>query len=465
MCEAQRKDYMTVITLPYFWEGEADAIQMKFQSGLRRLHLRKPGSTIDECRRLLCTIPECYHQRIVIHDHHELLEEFHLGGVHLNSRNPSPRFNSKEGVTVSVSCHSIAELAKRKREGFVYPDGTHGDFAYLSLSPIYNSISKEGYNAAFSPDELHDAHRKGIIDSRVYALGGICHDNVDEALGYGFGDVMVLGDAWRHIEPQNLTHSGPKTLPTVLTIAGSDPSAGAGIQQDMKTISNCGCYGTTVITAITSQNTMGVQSVMPVLAEVVESQLRSIFSDIRIDAVKIGMLPDREVAEAVVRVLKEEQRRGILPIVCDPVMISTSGHRLMTEDCVDYVIEHLFPLCTLVTPNLPEAELIDEKCNRSTASFLIKGGHADGDEMTDTLFLYNENKAVAYTSPRIATNNLHGTGCTLSSAIASGLARNKSLKPAVAAAKEYMDCAILGGRDLRIGKGNGPLWFASHPKS
>ena len=236
----------------------------------------------------------------------------------------------------------------------------------------------------------------------------------------------------------------------VLTIAGSDPSGGAGIQQDLKTITACGCYGATVITSLTSQNTLGVQSAMAVPASVVTSQLQSVLSDLRPSAVKIGMIPDREVAEAIVRSLSAIDA----PIVYDPVMISTSGYPLMAPDAIDYISQHLFPLCTLITPNLPEAERIDVSSLK--AAYLIKGGHADSDMMTDVLHM-PDGTTHQYTTPRIRTRNLHGTGCTLSSAIASYLALGHTLPQAVAMAKDYITSAIQRSVDIHIGSGNGPL--------
>ena len=236
----------------------------------------------------------------------------------------------------------------------------------------------------------------------------------------------------------------------VLTIAGSDPSGGAGIQQDLKTITACGCYGATVITSLTSQNTLGVQSAMAVPASVVTSQLQSVLSDLRPSAVKIGMIPDREVAEAIVRSLSAIDA----PIVYDPVMISTSGYLLMAPDAIDYIAQHLFPLCTLITPNLPEAERIDVSSLK--AAYLIKGGHADSDMMTDVLHM-PDGTTHQYTTPRIRTRNLHGTGCTLSSAIASYLALGHALPQAVAMAKDYITSAIQRSVDIHIGSGNGPL--------
>lgn len=456
-----------VITLPDFFDREADAITAKFQAGLSGLHLRKPESTAEELRSLLSRIPAVYHDRIVIHEHFELIDEFNLRGIHLNRRNPEPPKSVKRTkYHVSCSCHGIAELTQRKAEGFTYGDGSHGDFAYLSLSPIFNSISKQGYNAAFTPQELLEAKANGIIDHRVAALGGIDHDNIATLSDYGFGHTMVLGDAWPKNSPLPLTGKGPGIGATVLTIAGSDTSAGAGIQQDLKTMTMLRCYGCTVITAITSQNTTGVKHVMPVPAGVVRSQLEAVFADIRIDAVKIGMIPNREVAVVVIDILKKERARRVLPVILDPVMISTSGHRLMAEDCVSLIVSELFPLCTLVTPNIPEYDYL--MWNQGvrpldSTNLLVKGGHSDGELMTDTLYLREERTTKEFSSPRIATKNLHGTGCTLSSAIACGMAMGQSLAVAVGSAKFYMNRAIEGGTAISIGKGNGPLWV-SEPK-
>lgn len=238
-------------------------------------------------------------------------------------------------------------------------------------------------------------------------------------------------------------------MEVILSIAGSDSSAGAGIQQDLKTISALGCYGATAITAITSQNTIGVQGVMAVPAEVVKSQIHSVMTDLNVSAVKIGMIPNIEIAKVIVKSLTSFN--GF--IICDPVMISTSGTQLMNDDCVEYVIDNLFPLCTLITPNIPESERIN---NRYSTAYLIKGGHADGEEMTDTLYL-TDGSSHTYSEKRIATKNLHGTGCTLSSSIACYMAKGNSLPMAVANAKSFITKAILRATNIQIGHGNGPL--------
>lgn len=256
-------------------------------------------------------------------------------------------------------------------------------------------------------------------------------------------------------------------LKNILTIAGSDTSAGAGIQQDLKTVTSLGHYAVTVPTALTAQNTVGVQKVMTVPEDMLQAQLESIFSDIKVDAIKIGMIPCTQSA----RIIAENVSRHHVPVVCDPVMVSTSGTQLMSDGCIEYIKEELFPLCTLVTPNIPEAQRLTgvtgeyqpEAVGKALVStfgcaFLMKGGHGEGSIMRDVL-MTTDGQTHEYCSPRIATSNLHGTGCTLSSAIATLLATGLSLPEAVGGAKQVIDKGIAGGRSLHIGHGNGPLWL------
>ena len=234
-----------------------------------------------------------------------------------------------------------------------------------------------------------------------------------------------------------------------------------------------GSYGATVITALTSQNTKGVQGVMPVPPEVVASQLRSLLDDLDIRAIKIGQIPTQDVARTIVSELSEYLQNHPIPVIYDPVMISTSGTPLMQSDCIEYVSDALFPLCTLITPNLPEAESLTglrltttetimeagkQLTSRYRTAFLLKGGHAETLDMTDHLFTA-EGTHHTFTTPKITTKNLHGTGCTLSSAIATALAQGNSLPDSVSVAKNLVTEAIRGGSTLHIGNGNGPLWL------
>ncbi|MDE6646759.1 MAG: bifunctional hydroxymethylpyrimidine kinase/phosphomethylpyrimidine kinase [Prevotella sp.] len=255
-------------------------------------------------------------------------------------------------------------------------------------------------------------------------------------------------------------------MKTILSIAGSDTSAGAGIQQDIKTITSLGHYAVTVPTALTAQNTMGVTMVMPVPDEMLRAQLDAIFSDISVAAVKIGMIPNEQAAHIIVDSISQLD----VPVVCDPVMVSTSGTQLMTDGCIEYIKQNLFPLCALVTPNIPEAQRLAGAEHEELDSigryltdhyhcaFLLKGGHATGNIMRDILYEC-DGSTHEYCSERIDSHNLHGTGCTLSSAIATLLATGLPLPDAVKGAKAVIDKGIAQGRNLHIGKGNGPLWL------
>lgn len=257
------------------------------------------------------------------------------------------------------------------------------------------------------------------------------------------------------------------TIPVILTIAGSDCSGGAGIQADIKTISALKGYAASVITAVTAQNTVGVQAVYSIPSDIVRAQITSVMEDLQPAAVKIGMVHNDAIVHTIAECLQRFQPRFV---VYDPVMVSTSGRKLMTEDTIRIIQEELFPLCSLITPNLSEASLllshpvadIEEMkqaacalASRYHCAVLVKGGHLSGSEMCDVL--YNNGDFSLFEQQKIESCNLHGTGCTLSSAIAAFAARNNGLEEAIHQAKAYISKAILYGKDLHIGHGNGPL--------
>ena len=256
--------------------------------------------------------------------------------------------------------------------------------------------------------------------------------------------------------------------PIAVTIAGSDSSGGAGIQADLKTFSALGVYGASVIAALTAQNTRGVQGIHDVPPAFVTQQIDSVFSDLSVGAVKIGMLSRPETIEAVADGLARHRARNV---VLDPVMVATSGDRLLAPEAIDALRKRLIPAALVITPNLPEAAaLLDEAVARSEdemrtqgerllalgpTAVLIKGGHGEAPESVD--ILVERLGTTRLPAPRIATRNTHGTGCTLSSAIAAGLANGLSLHDAVAAAKTYVTAAIAASERLTIGHGSGPV--------
>ena len=253
-------------------------------------------------------------------------------------------------------------------------------------------------------------------------------------------------------------------MKTAVTIAGSDSSGGAGIQADIKTMTALGVYAMSAVAALTAQNTTGVYGILEVPPAFLENQLDCIFTDIRPDAVKIGMLSSGELMKITAEKLREYKAKHV---VLDPVMVSTSGSRLMKEDAALIMKENLFPLAEIITPNIPEAEALTgmqirgKQDMEEAAEFLhetyrcavlLKGGHAVN---AANDLLYQDRKAVWLEGRRIDNPNTHGTGCTLSSAIASYLALEYSLEEAVRKAKEYLSGALAAGLDL--GKGSGPL--------
>jgi hydroxymethylpyrimidine/phosphomethylpyrimidine kinase len=255
----------------------------------------------------------------------------------------------------------------------------------------------------------------------------------------------------------------------VLTIAGSDSGGGAGIQADLKTFAALGCYGMSAVTALTAQNTLGVAAIHPVPADFAAAQIEAVLADIGADAVKIGMLYSAELIAAVAGELRRHKARHV---VLDPVMVAQSGDRLLKADAVKALTEELMPLAEVLTPNIPEAEALigseirtaedQERAARRLArhgsrSVLLKGGHFDSPESTDILYLSAEDRAVAFRAERIPSRNTHGTGCSLSSALAAFLARGEGLEAAVRRAKDYVDRAIRAGAAYRIGAGHGPV--------
>ena len=262
----------------------------------------------------------------------------------------------------------------------------------------------------------------------------------------------------------------------VLSIAGSDSGGGAGIQADLKTIAALGYYGMTAITAITVQNTVGVHGIQALPAPLLAQQIDAVAGDIGVDAVKIGMLHDADVVRAVAAALR---RHRFAHVVLDPVMVATSGDKLITADTAAVLIAELFPLASLVTPNLDEAGWLigrtigsanqleaaaRELVTLGARGVLLKGGHLPGDELVD-LLLTPPHPPRRWTDSRIHTRNTHGTGCTLSSAIACHLALGQPLAEAVDVARTYVRGALAAGAEVVTGRGHGPLnhGFAPRP--
>lgn len=255
----------------------------------------------------------------------------------------------------------------------------------------------------------------------------------------------------------------------VLTIAGSDSGGGAGIQADIKTISACGCFAMSAITAVTVQNTVGVSAVHPIPVNIIEEQIDAVLSDIGVDAVKIGMLHSSEVIMVVKKMLN---RFNVKNVVLDPVMVATSGHKLIQDEAIETLKRELLYAVRVITPNIPEAEILlgrkisnqlelssiaKELSANGKVSVLLKAGHLTDDILTDIFYNAETDEIIELKSKRLNTINTHGTGCTLSSAVAAYIAHGLPLNEVVKNAKDYINMAIVTGAKYQIGNGHGPV--------
>ena len=260
-----------------------------------------------------------------------------------------------------------------------------------------------------------------------------------------------------------------KSYKRVLSIAGSDSGGGAGIQADIKAISACGCFATTAITAITAQNTTGVTDIHPIPCSNLDKQIDAVLSDIGTDAVKIGMLHNSETIETVTEALS---RYKVTNIVLDPVMVATSGNTLLEPEAIESLKSVLIPKARVITPNIPEAEiLLGKKISKQedlpkfakelslngNVSVFLKAGHLSDDKLIDVFYNAEKDELIELQSDRMHTKNTHGTGCTLSSALAAFIAKGHELSEAARLAKEYINKAIIEGADYKIGEGHGPV--------
>lgn len=267
-----------------------------------------------------------------------------------------------------------------------------------------------------------------------------------------------------------------KSYPIVLSIAGSDSSGGAGIQADLKTFSSLGVYGATAITAITAQNTQGVHTQFALPPQLVYDQIVAVINDLRPSFIKIGMLANADIVLAVAEALSHYS----IPIILDPVIVSSSGHRLLSLEAQEVLKQKLLPISTLITPNIPEMQALTsmfltsfsdkEKAAHHLMDYgvnaiLLKGGHEEGNTKTDILFTKSANgiQSSTFSADTISTQNIHGTGCTLSSAITAFMARGLCLNDAISHAKEYITQAITAGANVKIGHGFGPVNHGFNP--
>ena len=374
------------------------------------------------------------------------------------------------------------------------------DVDYIGISPVYATPTKTDTLAPFGLEGIEEVMR--LSRHRCVAIGGMNRTTIGEVIARGVEGVAVVSaivaapspreaaaelaaiisdNRHEHSESSEYSENSEVSenncqlstvnsqLRRVLTIAGSDSGGGAGIQADIKSISANGCFATSAITAITAQNTLGVNAVEGLSIDILEGQIEAVLSDIGTDSVKIGMLHSAEVVRSVARLLR---KYGVKDVVLDPVMVSTSGHKLIEDSAIAVLKSDLMPLARVITPNIPEAEIllgepIEKQGDLPAAarrlaqqydvSVLLKAGHLVDDELIDIFYNNETGEVIELSARRVDTPNTHGTGCTLSSAFAAQLAKGLPLNEAARAAKEYINQAITHGAAYTIGNGHGPV--------
>lgn len=438
----------TVISAPGFFPGEAAAINRLFDEGLAVLHLRKPGCTEEALRHLLESIDSLHYDKIALHQHHHLAAEFGIRRLHLPEQlRQDMSGNLLPGITYSTSVHS--EEAYQQ-----LPTG----FAYTFFGPVADSISKEGYKAIVYSKPVRS---QGV---KLIALGGIHEENCLQLLNDGFDGVALLGAVWnsedavdsfkrirnvllqRPLSPDLLTYERP----FVLSIAGFDPSGGAGVLADIKTFEMNKCMGLAVLTANTIQTEHMFLSTSWQTIEQIKAQALPLIEAYTIDVVKIGIMESLDTLHDLVWWLKEKNKA--VQIIWDPVISSSTGHSFLTEinrRKLSEILSHI----TLVTPNVPEVKILagmeDEHQAASwlagQTNVLLKGGHSKA-LGTDRLWVNGQcitlKAGAGHYQPK------HGSGCILSSAIAAQLASGQTLHQSCITAKKYIESILSSNKNL-----------------
>lgn len=436
--------------------GGATFVQLREKNLDRSLFLEEAAAIKEVCAS--------FHVPFVINDDVEIALASGADGVHVGQKDMDVREARRRlgpGRIIGVSCKTVEQA--RAAEA--------GGADYLGVGAMYPTDTKSD-TSQVTVETLRAICE--AVEIPVVAIGGIRVDRIEPLRGTGADGVAVVSAIFGQPDIEAAARSLKETAEmylgrhrrrkTALTIAGSDSSGGAGIQADLKTMLANGVYGMSAITALTAQNTLGVSGIFPVTPEFLGMQIDSVFSDIRPDAVKIGMVSSKELIQVIADRLSYHKAANI---VADPVMVSTSGSRLIDEDAAGALKELLLPMAAVVTPNIPEAEVLSGIRIRSSedmvraaeiisreygCAVLCKGGHRLNDAND---LLYRDGSFRWFMGRRIDNPNTHGTGCTLSSAIASGLARGYGLEEAVERAKEYLSGALEAMLDL--GAGSGPM--------
>ena len=448
------------------WTGEKTLfwqVEEALKAGVTMVQLRE--KELDEDGFLkeaveLKKLTDAYGVPLIINDNIRVALACDAAGVHVGQTDleaGNARRLLGPGKILGVTARTVEQARQAEEQGA----------DYLGTGAVFGSTTKKDARP-ITADQLREITRSVSIP--VVAIGGINKENLRQLKNTGIAGAAVVsgifGEQDIKAAVRMLREEVDRIVPPkkVLTIAGSDSSGGAGIQADLKTMTAMKVYGMSVITALTAQNTTGVYGILDVNPEFVASQMDCVFTDIYPDAVKIGMVSRKETIRIIAKKLRQYRAKCV---VLDPVMVSTSGSRLLAEDAMETLAEELLPLAAVMTPNIPEAEILcgrpvrteeemEQAAERISQKYhgavLVKGGHQihTADDV-----LYDGGKITWFRGKRIDNPNTHGTGCTLSSAIACGLASGKTVETSVRLAKEYLSGALAA--DLDLGAGSGPL--------
>lgn len=452
-------------------EEYLEKIKQSIDAGVTILQLREKNMDTEnfiELGKKVKKITDEMGIKLIINDNIEVCKEIDCEGVHIGQGDISPIEARK-----ILGKNKIIGLSIQTREHLEKSIGS--DVDYYGIGAVFSTKTK--LDAA---DVSYSDLKALSLDSKipVVAIGGINKSNILGLEGTGIAGVAIVSaiygveDTYREskvlsdLAKKIIFLGGGKNMNTVLTIAGSDSSGGAGIQADLKTFTMHNTFGMSVITAITAQNTTGVRSIQNINKEIIEDQIDAVFEDIYPMAVKIGMVSNKEIIKVISEKLKKYNAKNI---VLDTVMVSTSGHELLEKDARETLVKELLPLASIITPNLPEAEILcgfkinneeemKKACQKISSYYqgyiLIKGGHLKNSEKA-TDILYKDGKYKMFENNFIDNKNTHGTGCTLSSAIAANLSLGKNIEESVKLAKEYVYSAI--SSNINLGKGKGPI--------
>lgn len=443
-------------------DGYLEDIKMALDHGVTCLQIREKNLSDEDFIQLVTDIQKFTEVPLIVNDNIHVAKACNAEGVHIGQKDISTlqaRSILGKDKILGVSVSTVDQAIQAEKDGA----------DYLGVGAMFTTQTKMDAK----PVELKTL--KAITEAvaiPVVAIGGITKDNISQLHRTGIYGVAVISSILAEkdikkatevlVEKTNqLVHH---SIRKVLTIAGSDCSGGAGIQADLKTIAVHKCYGMSVITALTAQNTQGVYAIENLSLKFIENQMDAVFSDIRPEAIKIGMVASKDIITTLSESLKKHKASHI---VVDPVMVSTSGSKLLEDHAIQALKEELMPLAEVITPNIYEAQLLADMIIQTTddmveaakrisswypGHILIKGGHLS--HVASDL-LYSKQEATWFSGQRIDNPNTHGTGCTLSSAIASNLAMGYNIKTSIKNSKDYITGAIKDGLDF--GKGRGPL--------